>query len=112
MIAPARDTTADVVMPSPRPNESFLRSDHRQNPLIAATMTAMITGANSRRSSLEGIRLTLYRFQGTSLPELVSKQLTSLPGVPASTRRAPNSPSICVLKHFETYAGLIEGPRL
>jgi hypothetical protein len=45
-------------------------------------MAAIITGTNSRRSSSEGIRLTLYRFQGTSLPELVSKQLTSLPGVP------------------------------
>jgi hypothetical protein len=63
MIAPARDTTADVMMPSPRSGESFLRSDHRQNTPIAATMAAIITGINSRRSSV-GILLFLHRFQG------------------------------------------------
>ena len=48
--APARDTTADVIMPSPRGNESSLRSDHRKNAPTAATMLAIIVGANSRRS--------------------------------------------------------------
>ena len=63
-------------MPSPRPSESFLRSDHRQNAPIAATMTAVISGINSRRSSLAGIHLALHRFQGPSLRDLVSKSLT------------------------------------
>jgi hypothetical protein len=58
-IAPARETTADVIMPSPSPSESFLRSDHRQSPQIATTMVAIITGTNSRRSSLAGIRFPL-----------------------------------------------------
>jgi hypothetical protein len=62
MIAPARDTTADVMMPAPRSGESFLRSDHRQNTPIAATTAAIMTGINSRRSSV-GI-LFLHRFQG------------------------------------------------
>jgi hypothetical protein len=74
-IAPARDTTADVIMPSPRPSESLLRSDHRQNAPIAATTLAIITGTNSRRSSSVGIRLALHRFKDSSLPEEISKQL-------------------------------------
>jgi hypothetical protein len=62
-------------MPSPRPSESLLRSDHRQNAPIAATMLAIITGTNSRRSSSVGIRLALHRFKDSSLPEEISKQL-------------------------------------
>jgi hypothetical protein len=54
-MTPARDTTADVIMPSPRPSESSLRSDHRQNTPITATMPAIITGISSRRSSSAGI---------------------------------------------------------
>jgi hypothetical protein len=58
-VAPARETTAEVITPSPGPSESFLRSDHRQNTQIATTMVAIITGTNSRRSSLAGIRFPL-----------------------------------------------------
>jgi hypothetical protein len=54
-MAPARDTTADVIMPFPGSGASFLRSDHRQNAPIAATRLATITGTNSRRSLPEGI---------------------------------------------------------
>lgn len=84
-------------MPSPRPSESFLRSDHRQNAPIAATMVAIITGTNSRRSSLGGIRLALHRFQGSSLPELVSRSLTAvistlIPPADASTSATGGSP--------------------
>ena len=63
-VAPARETTADVIVPSPRSSESFLRSDHTKTPPIAATMVAMITGANSRRSSLAGILLALLVIPG------------------------------------------------
>jgi hypothetical protein len=61
MTAPARETTADVIMRSPLSSEAFLRSDQRQNAPIAATRAAIVTGANSRRSSLAGIRLALNR---------------------------------------------------
>jgi hypothetical protein len=37
-----------------------------QNAPIAATMEAIITGTNSRRSSLVGIGLALHRFRGSS----------------------------------------------
>jgi hypothetical protein len=46
-VAPARETTADVIMASPRAGDSLLRSDHKQNAPNAATMVAMITGTNS-----------------------------------------------------------------
>jgi len=77
-VAPARDTVAEVIMPSPlpRPGASSLRSDHRKKTLIARTAVAIITGTNSRRSCLAGIHLALHRWQRPSLPELVSKWLT------------------------------------
>jgi hypothetical protein len=78
MNAPARATIADVIMPSPPPRGSFLRSDHRKNMPIAATTLAMMIGINSRRSSLAGIHLTLHRCNGMSLPESVSKGLTEV----------------------------------
>src|ERR1700675_1135380 len=64
MIAPARETTADVIMRSPLSSEAFLRSDQRQNAPIAATTAAIVTETNSRRSSFAGIRLALNRLQG------------------------------------------------
>src|SRR4051812_40866128 len=41
IMAPARDTTADVVMPSPPSCGSFRRSDHSQAADTAATTAAM-----------------------------------------------------------------------
>jgi hypothetical protein len=61
-VAPARDTTADVITPSPRSRESFLRSDHKKNTPIAATKLAINTGANSRKSLLKGTGPTLDQF--------------------------------------------------
>jgi hypothetical protein len=62
-------------MPSPRPNESLLRSDHIQNAPIATTMVVIIIATNSRRSLLAGIDLALYRFQGSSSPKLIFRWL-------------------------------------
>jgi hypothetical protein len=70
-VTPARDATADVIMPSPRPSESSLRSDHRQNIPIAATTPAIITGISSRRSSSAGIVSFFIRFTRMSLPDFV-----------------------------------------
>jgi hypothetical protein len=47
MVAPARDTTVDVMMPSSRSRESFFRSDHMKNTPIIATVAAIKTGASS-----------------------------------------------------------------
>jgi hypothetical protein len=49
-------------------------------------MAAIVTGTKSRRWSLAGIRLALHRFQGTSLPEQVSKLLTAISSVRAAIR--------------------------
>jgi hypothetical protein len=62
--APARDTTADVIMPSPVFSASFLMSDQSQAALRIATTVAMITGANFGRSSLAGIVSLLNSIRG------------------------------------------------
>jgi hypothetical protein len=54
-VAPARDTTAEVIMPSPMFSASYLRSDQSQPAPKTAIMVAMIMGTSSGRSSLIGI---------------------------------------------------------
>jgi hypothetical protein len=75
--APARDTTADVIMLSPVFSASFLRSDQNQTPLRTATTVAMTTGTNSGRSSLDGIVSSQFdsgylfaesHFEGAKMP--------------------------------------------
>jgi hypothetical protein len=60
-VAPARVTTAVVIASSARLRVSARMSDQMKNVPIARTTVAIITGTNSRRSSLRDIFLTRHR---------------------------------------------------
>jgi hypothetical protein len=87
-IAPARDTTADVIMLSAVFNAPVLRSDQSQTPLRTATTVAMIIGTNSGRSSLAGIVSLLNSIRATSLPKVISKELRCASSLPDRLMRA------------------------